>query len=241
MPHSKKAEQKEELRNLRTQLLTMKEEIARKTSKIETIRDTLKNNKVKVEASNQILLDIEASADDNEIDLAIKNLQLDQGENVEDIEDSRELSERPDLMTDEEDDDLLFDQDDEEMQQEDYDEDMEGRDNYAVETDPQVLKLTDKIKLFKHRCVASLGYNMYENAMEFLKDQVAHSTTTEEKRGGLIKILGEESIGFWAILDQILFYEDLVQEIKQLSAASGRASSQQTNPSAPTAVSSLAS
>lgn len=46
----------------------MKEEIARKTSKIETIRDTLKNNKVKVEASNQILLDIEASADDNEID-----------------------------------------------------------------------------------------------------------------------------------------------------------------------------
>ena len=66
----------------------MKEEIARKTSKIETIRDTLKNNKVKVEASNQILLDIEASADDNEIDLAIKNLQLDQGENVEDIEDT---------------------------------------------------------------------------------------------------------------------------------------------------------
>ena len=55
----------------------MKEEIARKTSKIETIRDTLKNNKVKVEASNQILLDIEASADDNEIDQAIKNLQLD--------------------------------------------------------------------------------------------------------------------------------------------------------------------
>ena len=74
MPHSKKAEQKEELRNLRTQLLTMKEEIARKTTKIETIRDTLKNNKVKVEASNQILLDIEASADDNEIDQAIKNL-----------------------------------------------------------------------------------------------------------------------------------------------------------------------
>ena len=46
----------------------MKEEIARKTSKIETIRDTLKNNKVKVEAKNHVLLDIEASADDNEID-----------------------------------------------------------------------------------------------------------------------------------------------------------------------------
>ena len=106
-----KAEQKEELRNLRTQLLTMKEEIARKTTKIETIRDTLKNNKVKVEAKNQVVLDIEASADDNEIDQAVKQFEfpLDQGENVEDIDDSRELSERPDLMTDEDDEDLMFD------------------------------------------------------------------------------------------------------------------------------------
>ena len=87
----------------------MKEEIARKTTKIETIRDTLKNNKVKVEAKNQVLLDIEASADDNEIDQAVKQFELDQGENVEDIDDSRELSERPDLMSDDDDDDLLFD------------------------------------------------------------------------------------------------------------------------------------
>ena len=36
-------------------------------------------------------------------------LPVDQGDNVEDIDDSRELSERPDLITDEDDDDLMFD------------------------------------------------------------------------------------------------------------------------------------
>ena len=87
------------------------------------------------------------------------------------------------------------------MQQEDFEEDLEGRDNYVHEADPQVLKLTDKIKLFRHRCVASLGFNMYENALEYLKEQVERNTSTEEKRAGLVRILGEESIGFWAILD----------------------------------------
>jgi len=72
---------------------------------------------------------------------------------------------------------------------------------------------------------------MYENALEFLKDQVARNTSSEEKRAGLINILGEESIGFWVILDQIIFYEDLVVEIKQLAQMTGRASSQQTGAS----------
>ena len=54
---------------LKTQVLEMKEELARKTNKIETIRDTLKVNKVKVEsAKSGAVFDIEASLDDNEID-----------------------------------------------------------------------------------------------------------------------------------------------------------------------------
>lgn len=42
-------------------------------------------------------------------------------------------------------------------------------DEQMMHTDPQVLKLTDKIRLYKHRCVASLGYNLYEKAFDFLK------------------------------------------------------------------------
>lgn len=80
-----------------------------------------------------------------------------------------------------------------------------------------MLKLKDRIKLFRHRCVSSLGYNMFERAYDFLKQAVAKHVSTEERRSGLIKIMGEESIGFWAILDQILFFEDLIEEITKLT------------------------
>ena len=54
-------------------------------------------------------------------------------------------------------------------------------------------------------------------------------TGTDEMRQGLIQIVGEESIGLWNILDQILFYEDLVREIQQtLSQMSSQASTEGT-------------
>ena len=54
---------------------------------------------------------------------------------------------------------------------------------------------------------------MYEKAYEFLKFAVKNNINTDDRRFSLIKIVGEESIGFWAILDQILFFEDLIEEI----------------------------
>ena len=68
---------KEELMQLKTQVLQMKEELARKTNNIETIRDTLKVNRVKVESRKSgRVFDIEASLDDNEIDEAVKDFEL---------------------------------------------------------------------------------------------------------------------------------------------------------------------
>jgi len=32
-----------------------------------------------------------------------------------------------------------------------------------------------------------------------------------------VNILGEESVGYWAIMDQILFYEDLIAELSSAS------------------------
>jgi len=66
---------KEELMQLKTQVLEMKEELARKTNNIESIRDTLKVNKVKVERRSGQVFDIEASLDDNEIDQAVKEFE----------------------------------------------------------------------------------------------------------------------------------------------------------------------
>jgi hypothetical protein len=54
---------------------------------------------------------------------------------------------------------------------------------------------------------------MYERSYDFLKHAVVDNMAPEDRRSGLIKIMGEESIGFWAILDQILFFEDLIEEI----------------------------
>jgi hypothetical protein len=54
---------------------------------------------------------------------------------------------------------------------------------------------------------------MYERSYNFLKNAVVENMAPENRRSGLIKIMGEESIGFWAILDQILFFEDLIEEI----------------------------
>ena len=68
-------------------------------------------------------------------------------------------------------------------------------------TDPQILKLQDRIKFFRHRCVASLGNNMYERAYDFLKESGSEGATADEKREGLVQILGDDYIGFWSILD----------------------------------------
>ena len=84
---------------------------------------------------------------------------------------------------------------------------------------PQILKLQDRIKFFRHRCVASLGNNLYERAYEFLKENNSEGATAEENREGLLQILGEDWIGFWAILDQILFYETMVDELSTLNDA----------------------
>jgi hypothetical protein len=38
----------------------------------------------------------------------------------------------------------------------------------------------------------------------------------------LVKILGEESIGFWAILDQIFFFEGILAEVSTAESSSSQ-------------------
>ena len=55
-----------------------------------------------------------------------------------------------------------------------------------IQSDPQVLKLQDRIKFFRHRCAASLGNNIYQKAYEYLKESNAEGASPTEKREGLI-------------------------------------------------------
>jgi hypothetical protein len=58
---------------------------------------------------------------------------------------------------------------------------------------------------------------MYDRAYDYLKSAISDGLSAEEKREGLISILGEDWIGFWAILDQILFYESVIEELSGLN------------------------
>lgn len=126
-------------------------------------------------------------------------------------------AEEPDLDilnvdTDDEKDDLLDFASEEE---DDYDNGMDN--GIHNQTDPQILKLQDRIKFFRHRCVQSLGNNLYERAYDFLKESNSEGASPDENREGLIQILGEDWIGFWAILDQIMFYEGMIDELSTLN------------------------
>lgn len=47
--------------------------------------------------------------------------------------------------------------------------------------------------------------------MDYLRENDLASL--DVKRSGLEKILGDDQIGFWAVMDQILFYEQLALEL----------------------------
>lgn len=113
---------RDELMKLRTQVLEMKEELARKTNKIETIRDTLKVNRVKVESRKSgRIFDIEASLDDNEIDQAVKEFEIAQDDSMEEaVDEEEELVERPDLDSADDDDHFFDDKDCNSNDEEDY-------------------------------------------------------------------------------------------------------------------------
>ena len=112
---------------------------------------------------------------------------------------------------------MYDDEDDEDCMDDDHNDLMDN--GIRNQTDPQILKLQDRIKFFRHRCVASLGNNMYERAYEYLKESGSEGARAEEKREGLIQILGEDWIGFWAILDQILFYEGMIDELSTINTS----------------------
>ena len=236
--------QKEELKNLKTQMLNMKDQIAKKTNKIEGIKTTLKHSQLVLMklSSGQTGFGIQQDQPEDN-----KSLNLIQQKSfiggvptdniIEVLDEEEEVIERKlweiNEATDPEKDILNVDTDEETVQaaqdDEDLDEDEEEDDFFEDpmdnginnQSDPQIIKLKDRIKFFRHRCVASLGNNMYEKAYDYLKEVNSEGATAEEKREGLIQILGEDWIGFWAILDHILFYEGMVDELSVLNESGG--------------------
>lgn len=66
-------------------------------------------------------------------------------------------------------------------------------------------KIRDRVKLLRHRCDAGLGNQLFERAYTTLKQTAGQSNG--EIRRALIGVLGEQNIGYWALLDQLSFME----------------------------------
>jgi len=78
---------------------------------------------------------------------------------------------------------------------------------------PQYFKIQDRIKLLRHRCEAGLGFVLFDKSYKFVQDKM-NVTKPDDMRKYLIDILGEENIGFWHLIDQILLLEDFSKKLQ---------------------------
>lgn len=127
----------------------MKEKLAIKTIKIEEIKDTLKKTQLLSLTRKEGTLVPEDVID----------------EVVKEYENQEDDLEEEDKGEDEEDNFIS------ELNEEDEDEEDEDDNNELglEEVDPQVLKLQERIKFLRHRCIASLGNNIFEKAYALLR------------------------------------------------------------------------
>ena len=71
-------------------------------------------------------------------------------------------------------------------------------------------KISDRLKFLKHRCVESLGNLKYESAHQLLAKQPVGLSNVNRVRTDLQGILGEANIGYWCLIDQVIYLEQFI-------------------------------
>ena len=77
-------------------------------------------------------------------------------------------------------------------------------------------RLNERIKLLRHRGEAGIGSSLFEQAYAILRGhekQGSKAPSGDAVRKELCELLGEENIGFWAIVSQVLFLENIRLEV----------------------------
>ncbi len=78
-------------------------------------------------------------------------------------------------------------------------------------------RLNERIKLLRHRGEAGIGSSLFEKAYEVLRgSEKTKGGSSETTRKDLCELLGEENIGFWAIISQVVFLENVRLEVYQI-------------------------
>lgn len=69
-------------------------------------------------------------------------------------------------------------------------------------------RLIERIKFLRHRCEAGLGHQLFTQAYEYMSEKnVLDPDESDQMRVELKEILGTESVGYWSLLDQIVYLE----------------------------------
>jgi len=63
----------------------------------------------------------------------------------------------------------------------------------------------DKIKVLKHRCENALGGNKYLRAYNAVNNGASKT--------GMLEILAPDMIGYWHLIDQIMFNESILKTL----------------------------
>ena len=72
--------------------------------------------------------------------------------------------------------------------------------------------INKRINFFKDRCLKSLGNNFYNKAYNYLKNARKNNYLNNDKiREYLSNTFGKNNIGYWQLIDQILFLEDILE------------------------------
>ncbi|KAL4507112.1 hypothetical protein ABPG72_001905 [Tetrahymena utriculariae] len=181
-------EVEEDPNKIEEKLELMKTKLKEKTIKINTITNFLNQSKK------------QATLQKNQISQQMQNQDQEEGNVIP--EDQQREEDDNNFYDDEDlDDDANYDENEGEVIQE-----------FQQNNNPQYFKIQDKIKLFRHRCEASLGIVMFDKAYDYLKVN-NNKCSTDELRKQLVEILSEENIGFWHLIDQILFLEEVLLTI----------------------------
>ena len=75
--------------------------------------------------------------------------------------------------------------------------------------------LNERIKYFKIKCINNLKEEKYNEAYNYLvkiKNNKRSDINNRDIRENLIKILGKDNIGFWHLIDQIIFFEEMLND-----------------------------
>ena len=75
--------------------------------------------------------------------------------------------------------------------------------------------LNERIKYFKMKCINNLKDEKYNEAYNYLvkiKNNKTSDINNRDIRENLIKILGKDNIAYWHLIDQIILFEDMLND-----------------------------